>query len=261
MRKRLLYFALKYQGNFQKIYEAIKKKEDVDSIALQKIEQMIHSRYLTILDDQYPLKLKCIPQPPFVLFYYGNIALLEHLPCVAVIGTRNPTEYGKRMAIRIVTGLKRHQSVLISGMARGIDGIAQQCALQEKIPTIAVLGSGIDYCYPSCNQKLYQNIRRDGLVISEYPNALPPSPDHFLIRNRMIAALSEYIVVVEARKKSGTMNTVMHGLEYGKEIFCVPQLATVDSGCNDLIKQGAHLLENAADLFEEEMKKSENEAE
>lgn len=249
MRKILLYFALKYNGDYSSILKAIKEKEHVDEKELVDIENKIKSKYLTILDEDYPSELKNIGTPPIVLFYYGNIKLLKGNNKVAIIGTRKNTTYGSVMAIKITKGLKKYNATIVSGLAIGIDSIAQQKAIDDNINTIAVLGSGIDNCYVKANESLYEKIKENGLVISEYPNDINPLPQNFLIRNRIIAAISEYIIVVEAKYKSGTMNTVAYGLEFGKEIYCVPALATSNSGCNMLIKQGACLLESADDLF------------
>ena len=250
MRKILLYFALKYQGDYKKIYQAIKNKEKVLNEDLVNIENKIKSNYVTIIDKDYPPSLKSIANPPFVLFYYGDISLLYKPNTLAIIGKRKKSIYGKQVCINIVKGLKVYNSIIISGLALGIDSIAHQCALDNNLSTIAVLGSGIDYCYPTTNLLLYENIKNNGLVISEYPNDTMPCPNNFLIRNRIIAALSDSIIVIEANYKSGTMNTVSYGLEFGKDIYAVPHLANSNSGCNYLIKQGAKLIETAKDIFE-----------
>ena len=250
MRKILLYFAIKYEGNYEKIYQAIKNKEQVKKEEIEQIEKKLKCNYITIIDPLYPLKLKSIVTPPIVLFYYGDINLLTHSNNVAIIGTRKNSTYGQEMTLKIVSGLKKYQANTVSGLATGIDGIGHQASIDNGVKTIAVLGSGIDYCYPSENKKIYEYIKENGLIISEYPGTLKPNKSFFLIRNRIIAAISEYIVVIEAKYKSGTMNTVAYGLEYGKEICCIPHLANEESGCNMLIKQGAKLIETAKDIYE-----------
>ena len=250
MRKILLYFSLKYQGDYQKIYQAIKQKEKVTPEDLNHIEQKIQSQYVTLIDEAYPESFKHIPNPPWVLYYYGNLSLLCHPLIIGVIGTRNASLYGKEMCKRLIQELKDENCCIISGLAKGIDGLAHQEALKQKLNTIAVLGSGIDYCYPKSNQKLYQQIKQEGLVISEYPNQRLPQKKDFLIRNRLIAACCQYLVVVEAQLHSGTMNTVTYALEYGKDVGCIPTMANQNSGCNFLIQQGAKLIEHAKDIFE-----------
>lgn len=250
MRKILLYFALKYNGDYKKIYEAIQNKEIADKEELENIETKINCKYITIIDSNYPLYLRNISMPPLVLFYYGNINLLNINNKIAVIGKREATLYGEEMTKKIVKQLKNYKAIIVSGLANGIDSIAHETALENNIKTIAVLGSGIDYCYPSNNIGIYEKIKEKGLVVSEYPNNTPPKPYYFLIRNRIIAGLSEYICVIEANYKSGTMNTVAYGLEFGREICCVPTFADCSSGCNRLIKDGAKLIESAKDIYE-----------
>ena len=250
MRKVLLYFALKYDGDYKKILQAIYSKEHVENKELENIESKIKCKYVTIIDREYPISLKNMGTPPFVLFYYGDISLLNSNNKIAVIGKRECSMYGEEMTKKIVKQLKFYKIATISGLAKGIDSIVHSTSLENKIKTIAVLGSGIDYCYPAANKDIYEKIKTTGLLISEYPKNLSQNPQNFLIRNRIIAALSDSIVVIEASYKSGTMNTVSYGLEFGKDIFAVPTLATANSGCNLLIKQGAKLIENANDIFE-----------
>lgn len=249
MRRILLYFSLKYKGDYKKIYNAIVEKQKPDKEVLNTIESKIKCNYLTILDENYPESLKKIYNPPWVIYYYGDINLINNKNIIGIIGTRNNSVYGKDMCQKIVKECKEYNCVIISGLALGIDVIAHKQALDENIKTIAVLGSGIDYCYPKDNQMIYQKIKNNGLVISEYPNILIPRKNNFLIRNRLIAALANQLVVIEAAYKSGTMNTVTYALEYGKDVGCVPTLATHNSGCNYLIKQGAKLIECAKDIF------------
>lgn len=251
MRKILLYFAIKYEGNYNLIYNAIKKKEKVSNEDINKITNIDKYNYITILDSEYPQKLKTIANPPFVLFYFGDISLLNKaLPNIVVIGTRNNTTYGETMTKKIVNDLKNGEYIISSGLARGIDRVVHETALECNLPTIAVLGCGVNVYYPVSNADVYQKIKEKGLLLSEYPNDLKAKPEHFLVRNRILAALSDIIVIIEAKHRSGTVNTVAYGLEYGKDICCVPALATANSGCNHLIKQGAKLIENGRDIFD-----------
>lgn len=250
MRKIILYFALKYNGDYAKMLQAIKCHEVVSNEELRNVEARIKCQYVTIIDANYPTYLKSIATPPLILFYYGNLSLLNSSIKIALIGKRKMSEYGKKTTIRIVSELVSYQACIISGLALGIDSLAHEMALNNNLNTIAVLGSGIDYCYPKSNQTIYNRIKEKGLLISEYPNSIIPQPQNFLIRNRIIAAFCDYIVVIEANTKSGTMNTVSYGLEYNKEICCIPYLAFHDSGCNMLIKEGAKLIESARDIFD-----------
>lgn len=248
MRKVLLYFALKYKGDFNKIFEAIKEKEAVTQQQLDEVEKKIKCNYITLIDNNYPNYLKHISTPPFVLFYYGDISLLTRQDNIAIIGKRNNSEYAKKMCEKLVDELSNKNRCIVSGMALGIDGIAHKRAIKNNIKTIAVLGGGIDNIYPLKNAEIYNEIKKNGLIISEYPNTLSPEPANFLIRNRIIAAIVKDIIVVEADYKSGTMNTVSYGLDYGKEIYALPYLANSNSGCNYLIKQGAKLIETIDDI-------------
>lgn len=250
MRRILLYFSLKYHGEYQLILQAIRQKEKVEKEELQIVENKIQSKYVTIIDKDYPEMLKRIFNPPWVLFYYGDLSLLNK-KTLAIIGARKYSSYGKKMCQKIIQECKDYDCNIISGLAMGIDAIAHQSAFDNQLSTIAVLGSGIDYCYPKSNIELYYKIKENGLLISEYPNLVKPQKQFFLVRNRLIAALCEQLVVIEASCQSGTMNTVTYALEYGKDVGCVPNLATLNSGCNQLIKQGAKLIENANDIFEE----------
>ena len=249
MRKVLLYFALKYQGDYKKILNAIKEKQQPDILELKEVESKIKCKYITIVDNDYPVELRNIGTPPFVLFYYGDISLLYKPHKIAMIGTRNNSIYGEEMTVKLVKEFKKYKCICVSGLAKGIDGIAHKCALENNVKTIAILGSGIDYCYPSINKDIYNMIKEKGLILSEYPNDTKPLNHYFLIRNRIIAAISDYVCVVEASYKSGTMNTVAYALEYGKEICCVPYTANCNSGCNKLLKEGAKLIENFMDIF------------
>ena len=133
-------------------------------------------------------------------------------------------------------------------MAKGIDSVAHITSIHHGGRTIAVLGSGIDYCYPWENLELYKIIKEKGLVISEHPNIIPPEPENFPMRNRIIAGLAKGILITEAKKRSGTLITVNFGQSLSKEIMCVPYPCYEDSGCNQLIKEGAYLVEDADDV-------------
>ena len=155
------------------------------------------------------------------------------------------------MAFSIARDLAKNGYVIVSGLAKGIDSIAHKGAIEGGGKTVAILGSGIDYCYPSENKELYDEIKSSHLLISEYPNKSMPTPEQFPWRNRIIAGLSNTIVVAEAGIHSGTYITVADGLMNGRNICCVPHMANLNSGCNKLIKEGAALVENAKDVIDE----------
>lgn len=253
MEEILLYFAIKYNGDWNKIYEAIKTKESVNDEDLKEVILNNKEEYITIISDKYPDCLKSISKPPFVLFYKGNIDLIyDKRLKIAVIGSRENTEYGKTMCESLVKDLSNKNVTIISGFARGIDSIAHTEALKNKGSTIAVFGCGINECYPKENKELYSSIlENNGLLISEYPSNTKVEKENFPTRNRIIAAFSHGILVIEAKHRSGTMITVKEGLEYGKDIFCVPQCANIESGCNSLIKGGAKLVTSVNDILDE----------
>lgn len=248
MNDILLFFVYKYEGDSKKILSAIERKEQVDLIELQEIKETIKDKYITLLDKNYPKEFMNVIDPPFIIFYRGDISLLNK-KSLAFIGSRHNSEYGEMMVEKLVKPLAK-KYVIVSGLAKGIDSLAHKCCLENDGSTIAILGHGLDYCYPSINEDLKIEIENKGLIISEYPSFMKPRKENFPKRNRLIAALSKGVVVVESKRKSGTMITVEHALNLGKDIFCVPDQAINDSGCNYLIKMGANLVENANDIMD-----------
>ncbi len=207
---------------------------------------------LTWSDEAYPLALKEIYEPPVALYTRGDLALLQQ-PCLAVVGSRKPTPYGSAVAERLAADLAARGIVIISGMARGIDTAAHRGALSAGGKTIAVLGCGIDQCYPSENKKLKAEIEQKGLVLSEFPMGSFAAPQNFPIRNRIISGIGLGVVVVEAAQYSGSLITARLAMEQNREVFAVPGNVTVKSswGPNTLIKQGAKLVQDWKDVVEE----------
>lgn len=207
---------------------------------------------ITIFDEEYPLKLRNIYNPPKVLYLKGNIDLLNK-PSIAIVGSRKATFYGKWVAEKISRELSKLGICIISGMALGIDAIAHKGALDENSNTIAVLGSGVDKPYPRRNINIYNEIYNRGLIISEFPMGMEAIAGNFPLRNRIISGLSQGIVVIEAKEKSGSLITAYHGLEQGKEIFAVPgNINSIYSkGTNLLIKDGAKIVTAVEDILEE----------
>ena len=246
MEKILVYWAIKYKGDWKKILEALQNKEKVDPLEVEKTVSKVSSKWITLLSDEYPEYLKRIYAPPLVLFYKGDISLLKK-ESVAVIGSREASEYGLSMCEQIAKEITKAGYQIISGLAVGIDREAHKSCINNDGKTIAVLGYGIDYEM----EEVHKDIITNGVIISEYPFKTPPSKDKFLFRNRLISALSRAVVVIEAKRRSGTMNTVSYALDQGKEIFAVPTRANEESGCNLLIKEGAKLVETGKDVLEE----------
>lgn len=196
---------------------------------------------ITIKDTKYPEKLRHIYAPPQSLYVIGDINILNEKG-IAIIGCRNCSKYGAEKAYQFGCELSKKGVNVISGLARGIDTFGHKGAIKGEGKTIAVLGSGLDTIYPPENKKLCREIiERGGAIITEYPNGTQPLKYHFPARNRIISGLSDGILVIESKKKSGTLITVEYGLEQGKDIYAIP--GNIDNensyGTNDLIKQGA----------------------
>lgn len=250
-RKILLYFSRKYDGDWESIYNALKSHEEFEEADAEKASINLGSKYITVLDDEYPEFLKSIYRPPFVLYYHGDISLLNNkLTSVAVVGSRLCTEYGIACTQKLVSGLPK-EIVVVSGMAQGIDSVAHVAAIRHGAKTIAVLGSGINRVYPTDNVELYERIKRDHLVISEYPDKTAPTIRSFPIRNRIVAGLTNVCLVTEGALKSGSSITATMVLNSGGSVCCVPYPFGTESLCNHLIHYGACLVENSNDILEE----------
>ncbi|MGD9364829.1 MAG: DNA-processing protein DprA [Desulfobacteraceae bacterium] len=208
---------------------------------------------ITQQDSRYPTLLLHIPDPPPILYSYGNLKASENH--IAVVGSRKATTYGKTSARRLCRDLACRGLSVVSGMARGIDTAAHVGALDGGGRTIAVLGSGLNKVYPadSHSLKLFHRIAENGAVISEFPLNTEPEGRHFPQRNRIISGMSLGTVVVEAAKRSGSLITARLATEQGRDVFAVPGSihAATARGTHDLIKQGALLIENAEDVIEE----------
>jgi DNA processing protein len=227
----------------------IKKRSTIDPDYEWKKLEKLGVKLITFDEREYPPLLKEIPNPPVALYLKGS--LLPEEKYFAVVGPRYPSDYGKLVAKEIVPELSLAFTI-VSGLARGIDGLAQKLALNENQRTVAVLGSGLDIIYPPENKTLAQKIEQNGALISEFPLGTPPKAYHFPLRNRIMAGMSLGTLVVEAKKKSGALITALLALEYGREVFAVPGsiFSKTSEGTNFLIKEGAYLTRSANDIFE-----------
>ncbi|AIQ59237.1 DNA-binding protein [Paenibacillus borealis] len=207
---------------------------------------------VTFLDESYPVQLKETPQPPWVLYYRGRLELASR-PSVAMVGTRVPTAYGRKIGEMLAGQLSAAGLTVVSGLARGIDSVCHEAALTGTGSTIAVVATGLDKVYPPENRELERQISRVGLVLSEYPIGTPSHPGLFPQRNRIIAGLSLGTVVVEADSRSGSLITADAALEAGRDVFAVPGPLTSPKsrGALELIKQGAKLVTSSTDIVEE----------
>lgn len=249
-RHILIANAIKYNSNWDQILKAVQHNEEPEMEYIEMAMNM-KCRAVTMLDETYPLQLKNIYKPPFCLFYYGDISLIsDYRKCVSIVGSRENSLYGEKTTIEIASGLAKAGFNVVSGMAIGVDSIAQTSCIEAGGKTVAVLGGGIDCCYPASNRKLYEEIKTNHLVISEYYGSEAPSPVNFLIRNRIIAGLSRTLVVTEAKGHSGTLVTASLALQSNTDVMCVPYPAGEESKCNELIRAGAILVENSEQVIQ-----------
>lgn len=266
-------------GSVQNIYEA--KKSDfygIDKIGEYEIESLtnkdldrVHKimkeldkagAYMMCVDDAfYPEMLRHCYEPPYVLYALGEKRQWDDMLCISVVGSRNCSDYGIEAVNEICGGLAECGVVIVSGMARGIDSAAHRSALRAGAKTVAFLGCGIDIVYPPENEMLMSAIAENGMVITEFAPGTPPYGRNFPIRNRLIAAFSRGVFVVEAAEKSGTITTANWALENGKDIFALPgdYNRSGSAGCNALIKSGcAKLVDSAEDILDEYVYELEN---
>ncbi|MDQ3522841.1 MAG: DNA-processing protein DprA [Gemmatimonadota bacterium] len=207
---------------------------------------------MTLDDPAYPVGFRILADPPFLIFAAGRLELLQQ-PGIGIVGTREPSAYGRSAAAALSGELSRAGYVVVSGMAKGIDSAAHAAALDAGGGTIGVLGHGIDQLYPAENRALFERVRSDGALVTEFPPGERPRPGNFPRRNRLIAALSAGILVVEMGERSGAQHTVNYALEQGKEVFAVPgQIgAPTSAGTNQLLKEGARMVTSVSDVLEE----------
>ena len=216
-------------------------------------------------DADYPSALNALPDPPLLLFYRGDLGILDG-ECFAVVGTRAPTRYGRDVTELFADALSEVGFTLVSGLARGVDSIAHRVALDHDRPTVAVIGCGVDKVYPAENKELYDRIAEKGLILSEYFMGSNPLPFHFPERNRIISALSEGVLVTEAGLKSGTMITVDCALDQGKDVFLVPGniFSAASKGTNEMLHNPQCMIatdpQDVLDFYKKEGKKKEEEA-
>lgn len=227
----------------QKVFSMDPEKE------MRRAEQL-NARIIPFTDPSYPGLLREIHDPPILLYTRGKpIPALQNF--IAIVGSRNATEYGRKAAQKIAAGLAENGFGVSSGLARGIDASAHWGCIRARGFTIAVLGTGVDIRYPRSNAKLFDRILEQGAVVSDFPLGTAPEPKNFPMRNRIISGISKGVVVVEATRKSGSLITAGLAVEQGRDVFAVP--GSIDSfksrGPHFLIKQGASLIEHAEDIL------------
>lgn len=243
-------------------FEDFRKEFSIEGYLKRLDKQKI--QFVCVNEKEYPLLLKQIPNSPIVLYVKGNIKILRSLPpeagrqndnrMIAIVGTRHITSYGREITKMFAGSLSEAGLIIVSGMAFGVDGVAHQATLEAKGKTIAVLGNGVDLPYPRENQKLYEDILDSGgTIVSEFPPGQPPSVGSFPSRNRIIAGLSEGVLVTEGAQDSGSLITANFGLEFGRKVFAVPGPITssLSAAPLRLIEKGAKLVIRPEDILRE----------
>jgi DNA processing protein len=208
---------------------------------------------ITYFDETYPKTLKEIFQPPWCLFLKGKASLLNKEKKLAIVGSRETTSYGKNVISHILPPLIKRNIIIVSGLAKGIDALAHQTTIEYEGETIAIIAGGFYHIYPKENVKLANRIASDHLLISEYPPNSKPMKWQFPARNRIISGLCEGTVLIEAKRRSGSLITANYAVQEGREVFAVPGniFSPFSEGTNDLIQQGAKLVMSGEDILSE----------
>ena len=250
-RDALIACAIKYQGRWEDIYNSVSRREEFTAEEVRRLLSSLHCKAVAFNDPEYPIeiKMRCF-RPPLALFYRGDLSVLKDpYRILTVVGSRDATEYGMRKVRELCKGAAEAGFIIASGLAKGIDTAALEAAADYPGRAIAILGNGVDYYYPGENKDLQKKIASTGLVMSEYPDKVPPEPRHFPFRNRMLACISQTTLVGEAHKTSGTLITVAYAIKYNRDIGAIPFRSDDETANNRLIKSGAAMVENLEDLM------------
>ncbi len=240
-------------------YLSTAQRESLDRCTIKEAENILticekeNIDIITISDFRYPQKLTELKNPPIVLYARGNTRLLSEGFKVAIVGTRTPSKYGSDATRLVAKALTDRHVTIVSGLAEGLDGIAHSTAIAEGTPTIAVLGNSVNVYYPSINREMQQTIEQSGLVISETAPGVRPYTNSFLIRNRIIAAVADAVIVTESRRKSGTMETAKNAVLLKRPLYAIPGniLSPLGEGTNVLIHRGATPIVNTETLIKD----------
>lgn len=239
------------QMTTSKYQMVLRQKESEDFEKYKNITKKLKVELINSESKNYPTQLKNIPEMPYSLHLKGRSDLFKN-KIVAIVGSRKSSAYGNEVAYKVGKILSNHGYTVISGLAKGIDTYAHKGALEGKGSTIAVIGSGLDYIYPKENTKLFLDISKEGLIISEFYLGTKPINYNFPRRNRIISGLCDFLIVIEATHKSGSLITVNHAIKQGKDVLAVPGeiFSKTSEGTNMLIRDGAYPLISINDLYE-----------
>ncbi|MGO2950154.1 DNA-processing protein DprA [Lentilactobacillus kefiri] len=231
---------------FEKSYQQLMQNDQLVSDLLED------EHWISIFDPEYPLQLREAYAPPLVLFYRGNLELLER-PLLGIVGARDCTSYSVEILKHLIPGRVSNTMTIVSGLAKGVDTLAHQCAIANNGRTIGVIGTELDISYPYSNQQLQTTISKNHLLISEYPNHTKGFRSHFPERNRIIAGLVQSVLVTEAKKHSGSLITANLALQNNRNVLAVPGSisAPLSVGTNELIAAGAKPVMQDLDILEE----------
>ena len=249
-RDQLLATVVFHQGDHRAITKDLRDKISRGDETVRELLSQIKSKVVTILDPEYPdyLRQTCV-EPPYALFYYGDLSLIQDpYQVVTIVGSRDPSPYARACCKKLAEELARKGKIVASGLARGIDTAAAEGSVEVPGASVAFLGNGIDWYYPLENKPLQKRIAQNGLLVSEYPGLTPPSPKNFPARNRLLACVSQAVIVGEAKPHSGTLITAAFALLYNRDVGALPFQAGTLACNNELIKQGAALVETAEDV-------------
>ena len=249
-RELLVYLSCKYDGDWHKIYQAIKAKEYVHPEDVEDFASKFTAPFVTVIDPDFPPMLKNCFQPPFVLFYKGNLKLIQDWKkCITIVGSREAKAYGVQKCHEIAADVAKEGYTVISGLAKGIDTAAIKGALDYG-KAVGVLGTGLSTSYPSENAALQRLVGEKGLLLTEYPEWVGVKRDNFPCRNRILACLSSLTLLGGSAKHSGTLITAGFAVDLGREVACLPYRADEGSSNNLLIQTGAALVQNAQDVLQ-----------
>ncbi|GIN70486.1 DNA processing protein DprA [Bacillus sp. J14TS2] len=241
-----------FRLNNQKLQPFLKEFHSINPDQLFRLYQSRNIHFMTIMDADYPSLLKEIHDPPLVLFSQGNLNLMQRR-LFAIVGARDSDHFAENSLRTVMPDLIREKLTIVSGLAKGADTIAHKQAIEYGGKTIGVLGGGLFHVYPRENRKLADFMTKEHLILSEYPPIRKPEKWHFPMRNRIIAGLSAGTLVIQAKKRSGSLITADMALDAGREVFAFPGPIhhKLSEGTNHLIQQGAKLVSSSEDIFEE----------
>ncbi|MFS0865118.1 DNA-processing protein DprA [Fredinandcohnia sp. 179-A 10B2 NHS] len=252
----------KYPSNFFEKYLSLSKYQveiflkDLHSVSIQSMLKKYSAtniKVITVFDEEYPIQLKQVFDPPWVIYATGNPQILHNEKLLSVVGSRIPSDKSFKSMEKLLVPLIKENWSIVSGLARGIDTMAHQLAISNGGKTVAVIAGGLNHVYPRENKELALNIQKNHILISEYPPNMRPEKWQFPMRNRIISGLSKGTLVIEAKEKSGSLITADQALQQGREVFAVPGsiLEETSRGTNKLIQSGAKLVLSSEDILSE----------